>query len=197
MTITILTAVIQMIQVPKYNHTDNSKAVTHDLRTGKREFKEEKHRVFHGSTLRFLHNTYTVSSRLTGKSMNGRIFEDRIEGFYCNKHQLIVELIIGRYKSIINYRYIFWSLVNKSGGFSCYRDREEQLPSLVLRKLTTCCVIDLAGLDYLRILGCGSEPSRFQDHTREHARLEGDSFARTGQEKRSTAEGRGSQIWAR
>jgi hypothetical protein len=108
------------------------------------------------STIRVLHNAYSVPSRLIGEQVRVRIFEDRLEIWYAQKRQFEVERLIGRGGHRINYRYIIWSLVQKPYAFARYRYREDLFPTLVFRRaydeLLNAMIERTADLEYLRIL---------------------------------------------
>jgi hypothetical protein len=98
------------------------------------EFTEEEARVSQGSTIQVRANTYSVPSRLRGEKVRVRIYDDRLEIFYAQKHQLTVERLCGRGGHRINYRHVIWSLVRKPGAFERYRYREDLFPSLAFRR---------------------------------------------------------------
>lgn len=122
-----------------------------------REHREETVHVSRESTIRVMHNTYSVPSRLTGEWVKSSVFDDRVEVFYGGVKQLTLERLLGRNKHDINYRHIIWSLVQKPGAFQRYRYREELFPSLVFRRAYDALCDHLgvgydADLEYLRIL---------------------------------------------
>jgi len=122
-----------------------------------REHKELSTRVTGQSTVRVLHNTYSVPSRLVGEQVKVRAFDDRLEVLYGGKIQLTVERLLGRFKHRIDYRHIIWSLVRKPGAFARYRYREELFPSVVFRRAYDALNDALgagikADLHYLRVL---------------------------------------------
>jgi len=122
-----------------------------------REHKEETVRVTRESTIRVMHNTYSVPSRLKNERVKVYIFDDRVEVYYGGTRQLTVERLLGRFKHRIDYHHIIWSLVRKPGAFQRYRYREELFPCLVFRQAyDALCGHFGAGykadLEYLRIL---------------------------------------------
>jgi hypothetical protein len=122
-----------------------------------REHKEETVRVSRESTIRVMHNTYSVPSRLRGEHVKVHIYEDRVEVYYGGVQQLAVERLLGRFNYRIDYRHIIWSLVRKPGAFPRYRYREELFPGLVFRRTYDALCEHLghgykADLEYLRIL---------------------------------------------
>jgi hypothetical protein len=120
------------------------------------EYTEEKVPVTAWSTIRVKHNTYSVPSRLIGETVRARVFDDRLEVFFGDSHQLTVGRLLGRNNHCINYRHIIWSLVRKPGAFAQYRYREDLFPSLEFRRAYDClqgkCAGRKADVEYLRIL---------------------------------------------
>jgi hypothetical protein len=122
-----------------------------------REHRDETAKVSRESTIRVMHNTYSVPSRLKGEQVKVRVFDNRLEVLYGGKQQLTLERLLGRFKHRIDYRHVIWSLVLKPGAFPRYRYREELFPSLVFRQAYDTLNDELgsgyeADLEYLRIL---------------------------------------------
>lgn len=86
------------------------------------------------STIRVKRNTYSVSSRLIGECVRVRVFEERIEVWHGDRHELTAERLIGEGGRWINYRHVIASLVRKPGAFERYRYREDLFPSPVFRR---------------------------------------------------------------
>jgi hypothetical protein len=120
------------------------------------EYAEIKVTVSSWSTIRVLHNTYSVPSRLMGEEVRVRIFEDRMEVAFGGLTQMEVERLTGRNGHRINYRHIIWSLVQKPGAFARYRYREELFPTLAFRRAYDALRAGRsewkADLEYLRVL---------------------------------------------
>ncbi len=120
------------------------------------EWNEEDAVVRKWSTVTFAKNIYSVPSRLIGKKVKGRIYEDRIEVYYSGELQLSMPRLRGRSKSRINYRHVVHSLVRKPGAFRDWRYKEELFPTLNFRKaydqLCGQCSERVADMEYLRIL---------------------------------------------
>lgn len=121
-----------------------------------REYKEENVSVTSWSTIRIKHNAYSVPSRLIGEWVRVRVYEDRLEVYHGNQHQLSVERLRGRNGHRINYRHVIASLVRKPGAFERYRYREELFPTLVFRRAYDTLAESLTGweldVEYLRVL---------------------------------------------
>lgn len=121
------------------------------------EYREEKHPVSCWSTIRVKNNGYSVPSRLIGEDVRVRIYDDRIEIYYGQAHQLTVDRLLGEGGTQIDYRHVIWSLVRKPGAFERYRYREELFPSLVFRRaydalVEGCDSVRKADIEYLRVL---------------------------------------------
>jgi transposase len=120
------------------------------------EFREEDARVSSSSTIRVRHNTYSVPSRLKREWVRVRVYDERLEVYYGDQHQLTVERLQGRNRHHINYRHIVWSLVQKPGAFARYRYREDLFPSLTFRRAYDALCEEpqsrKADLEYVRIL---------------------------------------------
>jgi hypothetical protein len=121
------------------------------------EYRELRVPVTSWSTIRVLHNAYSVPSRLIGESVVVRVHEYRIEVFFAGERQLETERLLGRNGRHINYRHIIWSLVRKPGAFARYRYREDLFPALPFRRAYDALVDRLGGgiksdVEYLRIL---------------------------------------------
>lgn len=107
------------------------------------------------STIRVKRSAYSVPSRLIGREVHVRLFENKLEVYYGNALQLRCERALGR-QNRIDYRHIIWSLVRKPGGFARYVYREEMFPSPVFRRAYDALLSEGVGvatdLEYLRIL---------------------------------------------
>jgi hypothetical protein len=120
------------------------------------EFVEEDVTVSEWSTVRVKHCAYSVPSRLIGRSVRVRLFEDRVEVWFGRKLQLDCERLVGRHRKRIDYRHVIWSLVRKPGGFARYVYREEMFPSATFRRAYDAIQTPHRGtrgdVEYLRIL---------------------------------------------
>ena len=120
------------------------------------EFVEEDHDVSEWSTVRVKHCAYSLPSRLKGKTLRVRIFEDHVEFFFGTVLQLACERLVGRNQRRIDYRHVIWSLVRKPGGFARYVYREEMFPTPTFRQAYDAIQTPHRGtkgdLEYLRIL---------------------------------------------
>ena len=127
------------------------------------EFIELHLPVSEWSTIRVKGNAYSLPSRLIGKEVLVRLFEDRLEVYFGNTLQLACARIVGR-NNRIDYRHIIWSLVRKPGGFARYVYRDDMFPSPVFRQ-TYDSIVDSQehsvsnDLEYLRILHLAASTS--------------------------------------
>jgi hypothetical protein len=119
-------------------------------------FRELRACVTPWSTIRVLHNTYSVPSRLIGEVVRVQVHEDRLEIFHGSERQLVAPRLQGRNGHRIDYRHVVWSLVRKPGAFQRYRYREELFPSVSFRRAYDALAAALrardADIEYLRVL---------------------------------------------
>lgn len=120
------------------------------------EFREHDVTVTSWSTIRVDNNTYSVPSRLRDERVRVRVYERRLEVYYAQTKQLVIERLVGRNGHRINYRHIIWSLVQKPGAFARYRYREDLFPTITFRRAYDAIAEDAPStakdLCYLRIL---------------------------------------------
>lgn len=120
------------------------------------EFVEEEVHVSEWSTIRVRYCGYSVPSRLIGHQVKVRIFEDKIEVYFCGQLELACERLQGRGRHRIDYRHVIWSLVRKPGAFARYVYRDEMFPTITFRRAYDAIQTPHHGvsgdLEYLRIL---------------------------------------------
>jgi hypothetical protein len=87
------------------------------------------------STIRVLHNTYSVPSRLIGTTLTVRVRAELLELYVGTSCALTLPRLSGRFQARIDYHHLIWSLVRKPGAFAQYRYRDELFPSLTFRTL--------------------------------------------------------------
>ena len=125
------------------------------------EFSEVDVRVREGATINVKSNVYSVPSRLKGETVRVRVYDDRLEIYYAQKHQFTVPRLRGRGGHRINYRHVIWPLVRKPGAFQRYCYREDLFPSLTFRRaydeLASTLPERQADLEYLRCLQLAAE----------------------------------------
>ena len=90
-------------------------------------------RVSPASTIRILHNTYSVNSRLIGEMVKIRVYVQHLEVWYGQKHIDTLPRLRGEGGHRVNDRHIIDWLVRKPGAFEEYRYREDLYPSTTFR----------------------------------------------------------------
>ena len=90
-------------------------------------------RVGPASTIRILHNTYSVNSRLIGERVEVRVYAQHLQVWYGQKQVDILPRLRGEGGYRVNYRHIIDWLVRKPGAFEEYRYREDLYPSTTFR----------------------------------------------------------------
>ncbi len=113
-------------------------------------------KVSRGGTIRLLHNTYSVHSRLVGEMVKVRVYADKLEIWYAQRQIDKLPRLRGESGHHINYRHIIDQLVRKPGAFENYCYKEDLFPSSQFRIaydiLRDSCSIRQASKEYLRIL---------------------------------------------
>ncbi len=97
------------------------------------DFTRQWVRVSPSSTIRVLHNTYSVDSRLIGERVQVRVWADQLEVYYGGQRQARMPRLRGEGKHRIDYRHVIHSLVRKPGAFIRYRWREDLFPGILFR----------------------------------------------------------------
>jgi len=97
------------------------------------EYNECRCRVRSSSTISVKRRIYSLPSRLIGEEVTTKRYEDRLEVFYKDVHQLTAPWISRDEGHRINYRHMIGWLVRKPGAFRHYRFREELFPSDTFR----------------------------------------------------------------
>ena len=107
------------------------------------------------STVRVLHNTYSVPSRLIGTALTVRVRSEVLELYVGASLVLTMPRLRGRNQHHIDYRHVIWSLVRKPGAFAAYRYRSELFPTTIFRRTYDALVAfkpERGELEYLRVL---------------------------------------------
>jgi hypothetical protein len=81
------------------------------------------------STVRVLHNVYSVDSRLVGEIVEVRLYMEHLEVWYAQRLVDKLPRIRGAEKHRIEYRHIIDWLLRKPGAFENYRYREDLFPT--------------------------------------------------------------------
>lgn len=90
-------------------------------------------KVSRNATIRVLHNTYSVHSRLMGEQVEVRAYADHLEVWYAQRKVETLPRLRGEGKSRIFFRHIIDSLVRKPGAFANYKYRSDLFPSTNFR----------------------------------------------------------------
>lgn len=120
------------------------------------EYTEIDVRVGSGGTIRVKYNTYSVPSRLRDEKVRVRVFDDRLEVFHGERHQLTTGRLQGKQGHSINYRHVVRSLLRKPGAFRRYRYHDDLFPTETFRAAFELLDAKLpereADIEYLRVL---------------------------------------------
>lgn len=119
-------------------------------------------RVSRFSTIRVLHNTYSVPSRLIGTTLTVRVRAEVLELFVGTTCVLTLPRLHGRFGARIDYRHLIWSLVRKPGAFAQYRFRDELFPTTAFRVAYDTLATrqpSRADKEYLRVLHLAASTS--------------------------------------
>lgn len=107
------------------------------------------------STIRVLHNTYSVPSRLIGERVKIKAYAEYIEVWYAQQKTDSFPRVRGESKYKINYRHVIEWLVRKPGAFENYRYRDDLYPTSAFRMAHDQIKKGLpqrANAEYLKIL---------------------------------------------
>ncbi|KKM02917.1 hypothetical protein LCGC14_1779620 [marine sediment metagenome] len=113
-------------------------------------------KVGRGGTIRLLHNTYSAHSRLVGETVKVRVYADKLEIWYAQRHIDTLPRLRGENGHYINYRHHIDRLVRKPGAFENYCYKDDMFPTSLFRIaydiLRDTCSIRQASKEYLKIL---------------------------------------------
>lgn len=120
------------------------------------DYQELVAEVSEWSTIRVKDCAYSVPSRLIGRVLDVRLYEDRLEASFAGRVELACERQVGRNRHHIDYRHVIWSLVRKPGAFARYVYRDAMFPALAFRRAYDAIQAAQPGtrgdVEYLRIL---------------------------------------------
>lgn len=125
------------------------------------------------STIRVLHNTYSVDSRLKGEQVNVRVSSEYLDVWYGQKHLERIPRLFGKRKDNIQYRHIIDWMVRKPGAFRHYKYQPAMFPSTVFRmaydklRQQNPAIADKQYLEILYVAAKESE-QRVEQSLREH-----------------------------
>ena len=86
------------------------------------------------STIQVLRNTYSVPSRLIGKTLTVRVRAETVDLYQGTTFLLTIPRVLGERQHRIDYHHVIWSLVRKPGAFAHYRFRDDLFPTLAFRR---------------------------------------------------------------
>ena len=113
-------------------------------------------KVGRGGTFRLLHNTYSLHSRLVGETVKVRVYADKLEIWYAQRHIETLVRLRGENGHCINYRHHIDILVRKPGAFENYCYKDDLFPTSLFRIaydiLRDNLSIREASKEYLKIL---------------------------------------------
>jgi len=113
-------------------------------------------KVGRGGTFRLLHNTYSAHSRLVGETIKIRVYADKLEIWYAQRHIETLPRLRGENGYYINYRHHIDRLVRKPGAFENYCHKDSMFPTSQFRIaydiLREGRSIRQANKEYLKIL---------------------------------------------
>jgi hypothetical protein len=120
------------------------------------DYETRECKVGRGGTIRLLHNTYSLHSRLAGETVKVRVYADKLEIWYAQRHIETLVRLRGENGHCINYRHVIDRLVRKPGAFENYCYKDDMFPTSLFRIaydiLRDSCSIRQANKEYLRIL---------------------------------------------
>lgn len=113
-------------------------------------------RVGPSSTIRVKHKVYSVHSRLVGETICIRLYAEKLELWYGQRHIESIPRLRGSDTHRIQYRHIIDWLSRKPGAFANYRYRSDLFPTSRFRIAYDCLckqhAIAKAGKEYVQIL---------------------------------------------
>jgi hypothetical protein len=125
-------------------------------------------KVSRGGTIRLLHNTYSVHSRLVGETVKVRMYADTLEVWYAQRPIETLARLRGENGHHINYRHHIDRLVRKPGAFENYCYKEDLFPTSLFRIaydiLRETNSIRQASKTYLKILELAAKEDQSLDN---------------------------------
>ena len=120
------------------------------------DYETKTCKVSRGGTIRLLHNTYSAHSRLVGETVKVRVYADKLEIWYAQRHIETLPRLHGENGHYINYRHHIDMLVRKPGAFENYCYKDDLFPTSLFRIaydiLRDAYSIRQANKEYLKIL---------------------------------------------
>jgi hypothetical protein len=120
------------------------------------DYETKTCKVSRGGTIRLLHNTYSAHSRLVGETVKVRVYADKLEIWYAQRHIETLPRLHGENGHYINYRHHIDMLARKPGAFENYCYKDDLFPTSLFRIaydiLRDAYSIRQANKEYLKIL---------------------------------------------
>jgi len=120
------------------------------------DYETRECKVSRSSTIRLLHNTYSLHSRLAGETVKVRVYADKLEIWYAQRHIETLVRLRGENGHCINYRHVIDRLVRKPGAFENYCYKDDMFPTSLFRVaydiLRDTYSIRQSNKEYLKIL---------------------------------------------
>lgn len=127
------------------------------------DYETKTCKVGRGGTIRLLHNTYSVHSRLVGETVAVRVYADTLELWYAQRQIETLPRLRGENGHCINYRHHIDRLVRKPGAFENYCYKDDLFPTSQFRIaydiLRDTYSIRQANKEYLKILELAAKES--------------------------------------
>jgi hypothetical protein len=127
------------------------------------DYETKTCKVGRGGTFRLLHNTYSTHSRLVGETVKVRVYADKLELWYAQRHIETLPRLRGENGHCINYRHLIDRLVRKPGAFENYCYKDDMFPTSQFRIaydiLRDAHSIRQANKEYLKILELAAKES--------------------------------------
>jgi hypothetical protein len=127
------------------------------------DYETKTCKVGRGGTIRLLHNTYSAHSRLVGETVTVRVYAEKLELWYAQRHIETLPRLRGENGHYINYRHHIDRLVRKPGAFENYCYKDDLFPTSQFRIaydiLRDTYSIRQANKEYLKILELAAKES--------------------------------------
>jgi hypothetical protein len=127
------------------------------------DYETKSCKIGRGGTFRLLHNTYSAHSRLVGETVKVRVYADKLELWYAQRHIETLPRLRGENGHYINYRHLIDRLVRKPGAFENYCYKDDLFPTSHFRiaydMLREVHTIRQANKEYLKILELAAKKS--------------------------------------
>jgi len=127
------------------------------------ECKRIEVKVGPSSTIRVMHNAYSVNSRLIGERVEVRLYAERLDIWYAQQRVETLPRLRGEGRHCIQYRHIIEWLARKPGAFENYRYRDDLFPNSLFRLAYDALKkqpLVYANKEYLKILHLAAQETQ-------------------------------------